>query len=383
MKTKLLAHRILAVTISLLMVMAYTPVGAFAEAEGDSQDEISVGEEQAAHENSQTTDNSETPETVTEAEQKPADTAQTSVAETETTDSKPADTNGNDIQTEYEEETNGVADNVSNAGNTNSSDQNDETVSDPESPAATELKTDEAVSQSVSNPAEERATLSVGKQVHAASYGHDSDVSTNDEDNESVSSAEMPAIVYLVAVIFKGIKKASLISSKYKLTFDGITFYRDGDRYSYYADRVSFTKNGASILYDKHNNVILRWLFGGHRFDEEGNDIYTILDLDTARQSHTHISDYTFKGSKNQNFDFTLSWDDEEYNEDDPSQYLLIAGVSVTENKYKKAGSAASTVRDYSPATGDYQQVGLLGIMMCLSLLGALLIVLTRRIRRA
>ena len=59
---------------------------------------------------------------------------------------------------------------------------------------------------------------------------------------------------------------------------------------------------------------------------------------------------------------------------------VLIAGISVTENTYEKAGSV---VRDYSPDTGDYQMVSLLGIIMFLSLLSASLTVLTGRGRRA
>ena len=188
----------------------------------------------------------------------------------------------------------------------------------------------------------------------------------------------MPAVLYIIAVLFKGIKKASLISSKYKITFDGVTFYQNGEDYSYYQDKVSFTKDEASILYDKYHNVILLWLFDGHGVDEEGNDTYTVLDMDTARQSHTHIPGYTFKGSQNLNFDFnlSLSWGDEEFD-------LLYAGVSVTANTYKKTGYAASAAKDHSPETGDYQAVGLFSIMMCLSLLGVLLIVLTGRRRRA
>lgn len=335
MKTKIIVHRIMIVAISFCMAAAYTSVGAFADVTGASQDGDPVAVEQMTEDNT------------------------TAIG----VDEKIADPNA----AESEAVNNSVA-----TDNTDSTIQGNDEVSGPEEPVDPELDADESDIQSSPVPAEKKEGFTASEEARAFSY---------DED-ESISNEEMPVIYYLIGVVFKGIKKASLISSKYRITFDGITFYQDGNGYSSYLDKVSFTKEEASIDHDKSGNVVLSWLFDGHRVDEYGQDIYTILDLDTARQYGTHIPGYTLRGSKTQNAHlfFNLSWDDEEYDRSDLSMSILIAGISVTENTYEKAGSV---VRDYSPDTGDYQMVSLLGIIMFLSLLSASLTVLTGRGRRA
>lgn len=377
MNTKKFMHRVFAVAICLCMVIAYTPTGAFAEVKDNSQDETSAQAEQTTQ-----------VEQTTQAEQtvQPAQPAQEQSQASENSgarkpaaadEQKPANLNEDGIQTENGDGTDGAAENAGDADDFDSSSQSDETFSEPETPADTELEPDETDGQSVSVPAEESMALAASaasELAHCLLYD-------DEEGGATVSEAEMPPIIYMIAVIFYGIKNAGLISNQYKITFDGTTYYEDG---SYYSDTVSFTKPEASIDHDKHGNVILWWLFFGSGYDEEGRETYTVLDMDTVRQSHTHIPGYTLKSSKSGNIEFSLSlfWDDEEYDEYDPNQFLLIGGVSVTENKYEKAGATAAAM-DASPATGDDQPMGLFVLLMCLSLMGILLIVLAGRRRHA
>ena len=360
---KLLKRRIIGVTICLCMIAAYTPVSAFADVEDDGQDKTPVKMEQTATEQ-------------TAMEQ----TANENYLEEEaiTVAPKETDSNAFDIQTEQKGEVNEAADSIDQVDNSTSISQNDEATSGQEE--------EEPDNETVSALPKEDETLSMGEGESDFSYeedgiiSDDENVSISDEE-EYTSDEEMPAIYYLIGVLFKGIKKVGLISSKYKITFDGITYLKYGNEDYYYSDTVTFSKKDAFSEHDKHGNVILYWIFNGHVVDENGYDIYTILNLDSARQSGTHIPGYILKNSRTQNGDFklTLTWNDEEYNEDDLSQYLLFGGISVTENTYKKTEFAAVTVMDHSPATGDRQPVGLLRMILCLSLLSLLLLVFANR----
>ena len=250
----------------------------------------------------------------------------------------------------------GAVENGENAGGSDADGQLDDVDSNtPNTEAVTEATTGSA--------AVEPGTASIGEPL-------------------DYEETPLPAVSYLVAVLFGGIKNASLINKNYSITFDTQVFeyLANENTLINYADTLTLRKSDAEVSYGANHDSILSWMFSGNG-EKDGNEYCVFLDFDSYTQHNYKIPGYKLTGNAGNGIYFELFPDDSEYYsyEDipiDDSSWLF--GIGAVANNYKCTSAGTCNV-DTSAQTGDNMNFSLLAILGLLALACGTAAVLTAR----